>query len=54
MNPFQVGGPFSTAALQQMNDFGRIAVCGSIATYNDKTPQLGSIFFINVNIHFIY
>ncbi|XP_003978615.2 prostaglandin reductase 1 [Takifugu rubripes] len=36
-----VGGPFSTAALQQMKDFGRIAVCGGIATYNDKTPQMG-------------
>lgn len=47
-NPFQVGGPFSTAALQQMKDFGRIAVCGGIATYNDKTPQMGNIFLINL------
>lgn len=38
---FQVGGPFSTAALQQMKEFGRIAVCGGIATYNDTTPQTG-------------
>lgn len=37
----QVGGPFSTAALQQMKEFGRIAVCGGIATYNDTTPQTG-------------
>ncbi|XP_053199322.1 prostaglandin reductase 1-like [Scomber japonicus] len=36
-----VGGPFSTVALQQMKDFGRIAVCGSISTYNDTTPQTG-------------
>lgn len=36
-----VGGPFSTAALQQMKHFGRIAVCGGIATYNDATPQTG-------------
>ncbi|XP_058481287.1 prostaglandin reductase 1 [Solea solea] len=36
-----VGGPFSTVALQQMKDFGRIAVCGSISLYNDTTPQTG-------------
>ncbi|XP_030018071.1 prostaglandin reductase 1 [Sphaeramia orbicularis] len=36
-----VGGPFSTAALPQMKDFGRIAVCGSISVYNDTTPQTG-------------
>ncbi|XP_028999156.1 prostaglandin reductase 1-like [Betta splendens] len=36
-----VGGPFTTAALQQMKNFGRIAVCGSISMYNDSTPQTG-------------
>ncbi|XP_056156386.1 prostaglandin reductase 1-like [Lampris incognitus] len=36
-----VGGPFSSMALQQMKDFGRIAVCGSISVYNDTTPQTG-------------
>ncbi|KAM9837035.1 prostaglandin reductase 1-like [Aulostomus maculatus] len=36
-----VGGPFSTAALEQMKNFGRVAVCGSISTYNDTTPQTG-------------
>ncbi|XP_039997103.1 prostaglandin reductase 1-like isoform X1 [Xiphias gladius] len=36
-----VGGPFSTVALQQMKNFGRIAVCGSISVYNDTTPQTG-------------
>lgn len=36
-----VGGPFSSAAIQQMKNFGRIAVCGSISTYNDTTPQTG-------------
>lgn len=36
-----VGGPFSSVAIQQMKDFGRIAVCGSISTYNDATPQTG-------------
>lgn len=36
-----VGGSFSSVAIQQMKDFGRIAVCGSISTYNDTTPQTG-------------
>ncbi|XP_041634698.1 prostaglandin reductase 1-like [Cheilinus undulatus] len=36
-----VGGPFSSVALQQMKNFGRIAVCGTISTYNDTTPQTG-------------
>lgn len=36
-----VGGDHLTAALNVMNDFGRIAVCGMIATYNDATPQPG-------------
>lgn len=47
-----MGGPFSTAALQQMKDFGRIAVCGGIATYNDTTPQTGlhSLSF-SISVH---
>uniref|UniRef100_A0A1A8E5V7 Prostaglandin reductase 1 n=2 Tax=Nothobranchius kadleci TaxID=1051664 RepID=A0A1A8E5V7_NOTKA len=36
-----VGGYFSTVALQHMKNFGRIAVCGSISVYNDSTPQTG-------------
>uniref|UniRef100_A0A3Q3JLZ2 Prostaglandin reductase 1 n=1 Tax=Monopterus albus TaxID=43700 RepID=A0A3Q3JLZ2_MONAL len=36
-----VGGSFSDVALQQMKNFGRIAVCGSISGYNDTTPQTG-------------
>uniref|UniRef100_A0A3P9KCM1 Prostaglandin reductase 1 n=1 Tax=Oryzias latipes TaxID=8090 RepID=A0A3P9KCM1_ORYLA len=36
-----VGGHFSTAAIPQMKNFGRIAVCGSISLYNDTTPQTG-------------
>ncbi|XP_041842549.1 prostaglandin reductase 1-like [Melanotaenia boesemani] len=36
-----VGGLFSSVALQQMKNLGRIAVCGSISTYNDGTPQTG-------------
>ncbi|XP_077400007.1 prostaglandin reductase 1-like [Vanacampus margaritifer] len=37
-----VGGPFASAAMSQMKNFGRIAVCGSIATYNDTEAQTGS------------
>ncbi|KAM9834994.1 prostaglandin reductase 1-like isoform 1-T1 [Syngnathus typhle] len=36
-----VGGPFSSVAMSQMKDFGRIAVCGSISTYNDTEAQTG-------------
>ncbi|KAK5875754.1 hypothetical protein CesoFtcFv8_026799 [Champsocephalus esox] len=36
-----VGGLSSSVALQQMKNFGRIAVCGAISTYNDSTPQTG-------------
>lgn len=38
----QVGGKFSSAVLPQMKQFGRIAVCGSIATYNDTELQTGT------------
>lgn len=37
----QVGGPFSSVALQQMKHFGRIAVCGGISLYNDQELQTG-------------
>lgn len=36
-----VGGPFSSVAIDQMKQFGRIAVCGGISMYNDVTPQTG-------------
>ncbi|XP_008281604.1 prostaglandin reductase 1 [Stegastes partitus] len=36
-----VGGPSSAVALEQMKNFGRIAVCGSISMYNDTAPQTG-------------
>ncbi|NP_001088734.1 prostaglandin reductase 1, gene 2 L homeolog isoform X1 [Xenopus laevis] len=36
-----VGGKFTDAALQQMKDFGRIAVCGAISLYNDSVPSTG-------------
>jgi NADPH-dependent curcumin reductase CurA len=36
-----VGGDHLAAALDAFNDYGRAALCGSIATYNDATPQPG-------------
>ncbi|CAH2224171.1 prostaglandin reductase 1 [Pelobates cultripes] len=36
-----VGGKYADVALQQMNQFGRIAVCGAISMYNDSVPQTG-------------
>ncbi|GIU02626.1 NADP-dependent oxidoreductase [Shewanella algidipiscicola] len=36
-----VGGDHLVAALDNMNEFGRIAVCGMIADYNDTTPSPG-------------
>lgn len=36
-----VGGPMLEAALDAMNDFGRIAVCGMIARYNESAPSAG-------------
>lgn len=35
-----VGGLLSTTIRNHMKDFGRISVCGSISTYNDKTPTM--------------
>lgn len=34
-----VGGELSSTVMQNMNQFGRVAVCGSISTYNAKTPK---------------
>lgn len=34
-----VGGAHLEAALQRMNNFGRVAVCGMIANYNATEPQ---------------
>ncbi|XP_041842552.1 prostaglandin reductase 1-like [Melanotaenia boesemani] len=44
-----VGGLFSTVALQQMKNFGRIAVCGGISTYNDGTHQTGPYPLVTIN-----
>lgn len=36
-----VGGPISDAVLQQMNEGGRISVCGQISQYNLAAPESG-------------
>ncbi|XP_068090461.1 prostaglandin reductase 1-like isoform X2 [Hyperolius riggenbachi] len=36
-----VGGKFADVAIQQMRDFGRIAVCGAISMYNDSVAPSG-------------
>uniref|UniRef100_A0A672FML8 Prostaglandin reductase 1 n=1 Tax=Salarias fasciatus TaxID=181472 RepID=A0A672FML8_SALFA len=45
-----VGGYFSSVAIEQMKEFGRIAVCGSISVYNDSTPQTGPYPQFNMNM----
>lgn len=36
-----VGGPIFHAVFHKMNDFGRIALCGAIAEYQDTKPRPG-------------
>ncbi len=36
-----VGGEHLEAAIDNMNNFGRVAACGMISTYNDTEPQPG-------------
>lgn len=43
-----VGGDHLAAALARMRVFGRIALCGSIATYNEERPQPGPDNFLAV------
>lgn len=34
-----VGGEISSTVLSQMNQFGRVAVCGAISNYNETDPK---------------
>ncbi|KAM4708124.1 prostaglandin reductase 1-like isoform 2-T2 [Discoglossus pictus] len=45
-----VGGEFADVAILQMRKFGRIAICGAIALYNDTVPRKGPY----VHLPFIY
>ena len=41
LNFENVGGDILEAVLPRMNTYGRVAVCGMIAHYNDETPRPG-------------
>jgi len=43
-----VGGDILDAALQNMNDFGRIVACGMISRYNDADPEPGPRHITNI------
>lgn len=45
-----VGGEISALVMSQMNDFGRVALCGSISTYNSKTTK-GKRFEFSISNH---
>lgn len=36
-----VGGPISDAVIANMNNYGKVVVCGSIASYNSEVPEHG-------------
>ena len=36
-----VGGPIMDAVISRMNNFGRVALCGMISTYNSEVPASG-------------
>lgn len=36
-----VGGSISDAVISNMNNYGRVVVCGTIADYNDSQPAMG-------------
>ena len=37
----QVGGDMTDAVIEQMNDFGRISICGQISAYNKTQTDTG-------------
>ena len=53
-----VGGDDASTVINHMKPFGRIAVCGAIATYNDKerprVPMTSHSFVFNVSLSFYY
>ncbi|XP_069177898.1 prostaglandin reductase 1-like [Procambarus clarkii] len=38
-----VGGQFTAEALPHLADFGRVAVCGAISSYNDDSKDIGAV-----------
>ncbi|XP_023942110.2 prostaglandin reductase 1-like [Bicyclus anynana] len=45
-----VGGEISSIIISQMNDFGRVSVCGSISSYNDDLTNLPKATILQVAI----
>ncbi|XP_046571425.1 prostaglandin reductase 1-like [Haliotis rubra] len=43
-----VGGDFTSTALQHMNMFGRVSVCGGISAYNATKPPIGPYPFMTI------
>jgi NADPH-dependent curcumin reductase CurA len=46
-----VGGPIMEAVYSRMNDFGRMALCGMISTYNNDGPVPGPKDFSRILMH---
>ena len=46
-----VGGDIMDAVVSRMNNFGRMALCGMISTYNDDSRPLGPTDFSRVLMH---
>ena len=38
-----VGGEVSSMVYNQMNDYGRVAVCGAISSYNNEIPKVSAV-----------
>ncbi len=48
----QVGGTFFEAVLANMNQFGRVSICGQISHYNEKEPTKGVCVCVCTHVHF--
>ena len=46
---FKVGGEFFETVLSNMNEFGRVSVCGAIAEYNLENPPMSMYCYIIVS-----
>ena len=46
-----VGGDIMDAVVSRMNNFGRMALCGMISTYNDNDRPAGPTDFVRVLMH---
>lgn len=45
-----VGGEISSVIINQMNDFGRVSVCGSISSYNDANTPVATMIQPALNV----